>query len=102
MVEWKKAFHSMEMTPADYFKKFVIPIMAMGIAFPIIIQIAASSILTPEITIVLYSIPFIFLLLGAHPKGNQAYFQLNGLSSRLIPNSKSAASLDKATIMVMS
>jgi flagellar protein FlaJ len=63
MVDWKKAFHSMEMTPTDYLKKFVIPIMAMGIAFPIIIQIAASSILTPEITMILYAIPFVFLLL---------------------------------------
>jgi len=63
MVKWKKAFHSLEISPSDYLKRFVIPIMLLGIAFPVLIQIAAPVIMEGYIKLVFYSIPFFMLIL---------------------------------------
>ncbi len=63
MVDWKKAFHSMEMTPSDYIKRFVLPVMLLGLGFPVIIQIAVPSIMYGNIKLLLYSIPLFLLVL---------------------------------------
>ncbi|MCE8422869.1 MAG: archaellar assembly protein FlaJ [Candidatus Methanoperedens sp.] len=62
MVDWKKVFSCMGMSPSDYIKRFVVPVMLLGLAFPIIIQIAAPAIMTGMIRLVLYGVPFFLLL----------------------------------------
>jgi len=53
----------MGMTPSDYIKRFAIPIILLGFGFPILIQIAAPSIMVGNIALILWCIPFFFVLI---------------------------------------
>lgn len=74
MVNWDKAFHSLGMTPSDYVKKFAIPLLLMGICFPVILQVAAPSIITGDIAIVIWCIPLFFVAITV-------MYPLNALAS---------------------
>jgi flagellar protein FlaJ len=77
MVNWNRAFYSMGMTPYDYIKRFAIPILLLGFGFPIIIQIAAPALMAGDIALVLWSIPFFFVIMIV-------MYPLNSLASRKI------------------
>lgn len=61
-MEWKKAFHTMGITPSDYIKRFAFPVLLMGIAFPVIMLMFAS-LMEGYLKLIFYSIPIIFLML---------------------------------------
>jgi flagellar protein FlaJ len=75
MVNWKRAFHTMGMTPSDYIKRFAIPLMLLGLGFPVLIQIAAPDIMVGDIALFLWSIPFLFIIIVA-------MYPLNNLASK--------------------
>ncbi len=59
----KKLFHVMGVSQKDYFIKFVLPLMTMGIAFPTLIILIAPDLVTGSIKTVVYMIPLVLLFL---------------------------------------
>jgi len=59
----KKLFHVMGISQKDYLMKFALPLMTMGIAFPILIILIIPDLVTGSIKTVVYIIPLVFLIL---------------------------------------
>lgn len=55
----KKIFHVLGISQKDYIIRFALPIMAMGIIFPLLIIFIAPDLITGNIKIGIYSIPLV-------------------------------------------
>ncbi len=65
---YRKAFNCMGMTPREYLLRFALPLLAMGILFPVILLTLTPDLLTGSIKLIIFSIPLVFLLLiGMYP-----------------------------------
>ena len=58
---FKKAFECMEMTQRQYVIKFAIPLIFMGIFFPIILFLLVPNLITGLLTYVLLLVPILFI-----------------------------------------
>ncbi|MBU4453463.1 MAG: type II secretion system F family protein, partial [Euryarchaeota archaeon] len=58
---FKKAFECMEMTQKQYLFKIALPIISMGIIFPIIMFLLVPDLITGAFTYVLFLVPVLFI-----------------------------------------
>lgn len=59
----KKIFHVLGISQKDYIIRFALPIMVMGIIFPVLMTFLAPDLVTGDIKTVVYLIPLILLLI---------------------------------------
>lgn len=64
----KILFHVMGISPKEYIIRFVIPIMSMGIIFPIVMVLVAPDLIQGNLLIIMYLIPLmLFFLVMFYP-----------------------------------
>ncbi len=64
----KILFHVMGISPKEYIIRFVIPIMSMGIIFPVVMVLVAPDLVQGNLRIIMYLIPFmLFFLVMFYP-----------------------------------
>ena len=60
-MNFKMIFYVMNISLKDYIIKFVIPIISMGILFPLILKFVAPDIFIGAVGFFIYLVPIIFL-----------------------------------------
>ncbi|MCD4769468.1 MAG: hypothetical protein K8R35_04810, partial [Bacteroidales bacterium] len=64
----KRLFHVMGISQKEYMLRFVIPIMSMGILFPLVMVLVAPDLIQGSLRIIMYLIPLmLFFIVMFYP-----------------------------------